>query len=157
MAKKISQSLFTDPLFQIIRESFESVGGAFLDRGTSLFETLATIDAAQASQTIVEGGTSIAAHAFHVKFYLNVHEKFVKGEQLGRIDWRASWTLRTVNDSEWESLKVGLREAYEHIMGLYRKQDDWNSEHYIESALAVVAHTAYHLGAIRQMMLATGT
>ena len=41
---------FTFTLFGLLTEAFESVYGIFLDRGTSLFETLADITAEEASR-----------------------------------------------------------------------------------------------------------
>ncbi len=49
LSNKIDQELITQNLFDILDEAFVTHHGVFLDRGTSLFETLETITAAEAS------------------------------------------------------------------------------------------------------------
>ena len=56
-----------------LTETFESVFGIYLDKGASLFETLAQISAAQASQPMRNCAT-IAAHVAHTTYYLTVLE-----------------------------------------------------------------------------------
>ena len=70
----------------LLEETFESVHGAYLDPGTSLFETLATISASQASQPMGDCAT-IAAHVAHVHYYLGV-----LGRSHVRPRSRALWT-----------------------------------------------------------------
>ena len=53
-------------------ETFENVHG-ILDKGTSLFETLAQISADQASQPMGNCAT-IAAHVAHTRYYMDVLE-----------------------------------------------------------------------------------
>ena len=59
MDNAISQKLFTDELFAVLEETFETHHGIYLDKGTSLFETLETITAAEASRPV--GGKCAAA------------------------------------------------------------------------------------------------
>lgn len=40
---------FTQALLELLDEAFDNVQGYFLDKGTSMFETLATVTAAEAS------------------------------------------------------------------------------------------------------------
>lgn len=47
MNKVIAQERFAQDLFDILEETFETHHGIFLDRGTSLFQTLAGITAAE--------------------------------------------------------------------------------------------------------------
>jgi hypothetical protein len=47
MSKSIAVEGFTKELFEILDETFEHVHGIYLDKGTSLFETLETITAAR--------------------------------------------------------------------------------------------------------------
>ncbi|NIQ55725.1 MAG: hypothetical protein GWN71_20915, partial [Gammaproteobacteria bacterium] len=67
----------------------------FTDLGekAGLFGTLRRSSAAEASRPI--GGTSIAAHANHVAFGLEVAADWIRGGREPR-DWRESWSVREV-------------------------------------------------------------
>jgi len=143
---------FTGTLFALLDETFEQVHGIYLDRGTSLFETLATISAAEASRPISATCASLAAQVDHVRFYLDVLEQYMRGEAVGEVDWQSSWRLRAVTPEEWESLKARLRVAYERVIGVMKRVESWEGENEIGGALAMVVHTAYHLGEIRQAL-----
>ncbi len=54
MSAAIPQSEFTKGLHALLTEAFESVQGYFLDPHTSLFETLATVSAVEASRPVSE-------------------------------------------------------------------------------------------------------
>jgi len=152
MANQIEQQLFTSALIGVLEETFQKVEGVYLDRGTSLFETLNSVTAEAASKSIIAGGTTIAAHTAHVNFYLNVIQDYMQGKTADKIDWSQSWLTKTVNSQEWEALRKQLSDTHERIMQLIRSYDDWNDDKKIGGALAVVAHTAFHLGAIRQIL-----
>ena len=57
-------------LLEALDETFEQVHGIYLDKGTSLFETLATITAEQASQPVGGRCATLAAQVAHVDLYL---------------------------------------------------------------------------------------
>ncbi len=59
----------------------------------------------------------------------------------------------TVNLAEWDDLTQELRRAYWTLMEHLRAVERWGEDE-ISMAMAVIAHTAYHLGAIRQLILA---
>ena len=52
--------------------------------------------------------------------------------------------------AEWDELKGQLRASYESVRALVRNTEDWAGENELGGALAIVVHTAYHLGEIRQ-------
>ena len=72
MSNKIDQEHITQNLFDILDEAFVTHHGIFLDRGTSLFETLETITAAEASIPVGGKCATLAAQVAHVNFYLEV-------------------------------------------------------------------------------------
>ena len=72
MTKQIALERFTNELFEILEETFEHVHGIYLDRDTSLFETLETISAAEASRPVSATCASIAGQVDHVRFYLHI-------------------------------------------------------------------------------------
>ena len=74
----------------LLTETFESVHGAYLDKNTSLFETLADISAAAASQPMGNCAT-IAAHIAHTTYYLRVLEDRMFGRDLSYVNWEQIW------------------------------------------------------------------
>jgi hypothetical protein len=57
-----------------------------------------------------------------------------------------------MNQSEWELIQLELRNSYERMKQLINETPAWTSEVEIGGAMAVIAHTAYHLGEIRQAL-----
>jgi hypothetical protein len=74
----------------------------------------------------------------------------MRGEKVGKVDWQSSWWLKSVTPEEWEALKGRLRDAYGSMLALMKSFETWDGENDIAGALAVLVHTAYHLGEIRQ-------
>jgi hypothetical protein len=152
MTQNISVELFTGELFPLLEETFERVNGIYLDKGTSLFETLDTVTAEEASRPVSASCASIAGQVEHVRFYLEVLQKYMQEQEVGKVDWAASWYLKTVTPEEWQALKQRLRAAYDSVVALAKSFDTWEKEDQLGGALAIVVHTAYHLGEIRQAL-----
>lgn len=149
----IAAEHFTKALLELLDEAFDNVHGYFLDKGTSMFETLATISATEASQPVGGRCATLAAQVKHVAFYLDVVDKMVRTQQFERVDWGEIWrTTSAVNDAEWAALQADLRASYQHILALIADTPAWPSEREIGGAMATVVHTAYHLGEIRQAL-----
>ncbi len=139
-------------LSSLLDETFRNVHGHYLDEHTSLFETLASISAAEASRPVGGRCATLAAQVNHVRVYLEVLERYMRGEEVGRTDWAATWRVAGVDDAEWESLKQRLDAAYERVLATMEGFTTWEGEDEIGGALAILAHTAYHLGEIRQAL-----
>ena len=153
MSTEIQADHFTKALYELLDETFDNVQGYFLDKGTSLFETLATISAEEASVPVGGKCATLAAQVKHVAFYLDVTERTVRTGAYERIDWGEIWrTTKEVTPGEWEALKIGLRESYNRIKALIRDTPAWPSEGEIGGAISTIVHTAYHLGEIRQAL-----
>ena len=151
MPEQIALESYTRELFQCLEETFEQTHGRYLDKGTSLFLTLDEISPADASRPIAAGCASIAAHVEHVRFYLDVLNEIMQKEAVTKVNWREIWeTVREVSPEEWEAAKQRLRESYQRILALLKDYDRWQGEYGVSGSLAVLAHSAYHLGAIRQ-------
>jgi hypothetical protein len=60
--------------------------------------------------------------------------------------------VNRVTPEEWRSIQGELRTNYDHILELIKSTPDWPDETEIGQAIAVVVHTAYHLGEIRQAL-----
>ncbi len=148
----IKKEDFLKDVLIILRETFEGSpegqGSAYLDRGVGIFATLDKLSAAEVSTEI--GGTTIAAHTEHAKFYLDRICEFIKG-RTEKVNWEQSWLIETVNETEWNFLRDGMRKSYDGVLHCFAEIETWNDDN-IGDAVAIIAHTAYHLGAIRQIM-----
>jgi hypothetical protein len=144
---------FTNNLFALMEETFEPRHhGIYLDNGTSLFETLATVSAEEASIPVGGKCASLAAQVAHVIFYIESFERYaLQGDNSPR-DWGYIWrTVEKVTAEEWEDYKSKLKDAYLRMDRLFRGNPTWNDDT-IGGALSIVVHTAYHLGEIRQAL-----
>lgn len=152
MTQQIPLKLFTDELFPLLEETFENVQGIYLDKGTSLFETLDTISAEEASRPVSATCASIAGQVEHVRFYIQVLQDYMLQKEVGKVDWAASWYVKTVTPTEWDALKQRLKTAYQELTALIKGFETWQGEDELSGALSIVVHTAYHLGEIRQAL-----
>jgi len=151
MTATISTTQFTGELLSLLTETFESVQGIYLDRGTSLLETLAGITAQEASIPVGNKCATIAAQVTHVCFYLDVLYRYIKTGQNEPVDWGEIWrTVSEVTPEEWNALQERLRQTYERTKETVQSYDRWDMENSLGGAMAIVTHTAYHLGEIRQ-------
>src|SRR3954469_18418151 len=128
MTQQIPLKLFTDELFPLLEETFENVRGIYLDKGTSLFETLETVSAEEASRPVSARCASIAGQVEHVRFYLQVLQDYMQQKEVGKIDWAASWYLKTVTPEEWDALKRRLKSTYQDLAALIKGFDTWQGE-----------------------------
>jgi hypothetical protein len=144
---------FANSLFQYMEETFEPKHhGIYLDKGTSLFETLETVSAEEASIPVGGKCASLAAQVAHVIFYIESFERFALYNDNSPRDWGEIWrTVEKVSPEEWDSLKDKLRDAYQRMDKLFRENKTWNEDS-IGGSLSIVVHTAYHLGEIRQAL-----
>jgi len=147
----ISRTHFVESTAYLLRETFEGSPegqpSAYLDRGVGVFATLAGVSAEAASRH--HYGSTIAAHTEHAKFYLDRLCEYING-RTEPVNWEDSWLIETVNDDEWAALQASVRKAYENSLRCLAEDRDWSDMH-IGMAIGLVAHSAYHLGAIRQM------
>jgi hypothetical protein len=153
MDKVIKQEDFLNNLFSLLEETFEPKHhGIFLDRGTSLFETLETISSQEASIPVGGKCASLAAQVAHVTFYMEVLERYVLYQDSTPADWGEVWrTVEKVTPAEWEKTQSKLKDVYCRLEKMFRDNEAWN-EDAIGGSLAIVVHTAYHLGEIRQAL-----
>lgn len=153
MSSQISVESFRTLLLDLFTETFEQVQGIYLDRGTSLFETLATISAGEASRPVSATCASLAAQVEHTRFYVDVMEDYLKGQPPENVDWGDIWrTVEAVTPDEWDASKQRLQASYQRVRALVQTIDTWEGDSPLYDGLAIVVHTAYHLGEIRQAL-----
>lgn len=152
----IGSKQFVEAVAYLLRETFEGspegMPSAYLDRGVGVFSTLSGVSAEAASKEF--GGTTIVAQAEHAKFYLDRLCEYING-RTEPVNWEDSWLIETVNDEEWAALQTSIRKAYENTLKCLAEERPW-SEMQVGMAIGLVAHTAYHLGAIRQIAKGVG-
>ncbi|HXF43702.1 MAG TPA: hypothetical protein VNK26_08170 [Pyrinomonadaceae bacterium] len=147
-------SAFIIALEYLLTETFEGSPpgkpSAFLDRGIGFFSTLGNLSSTAASSYI--NGTTISAHTEHAKFYLDRLMEFIDGRR-DPVNWEDSWLIETVDNDEWQALKLSLKETYLRAKNKL-SEIDYSDNVKVGMAIGMIAHTAYHLGAIRQMVKA---
>ncbi len=145
-----TEAFLRDSLF-ILRETFEGspegAASAYLDRGTGVFSTLDQIDSESASSDV--NGSSVAAHTEHLKFYIDRALEFMEGST-EQVNWEQSWLIETVNEEEWDYLREAVRRTYREFIEKAAATEEWDTQQ-IGGMISIIAHTAYHLGAIRQI------
>lgn len=100
--------------------------------------------------SISDASATIAAHTEHLRFYLLALLEFMNG-RTEKVNWNKSWLVTTVDEIDWKLLKENVRRDYEIVIETFRQIEDWDDEK-VGDAMAIVVHTAYHLGAIRQII-----
>ena len=157
MTKTIPQESFSKELLTILDETFETHHGIYLDKGTSLFDTLNQISAEAASIPIGNRCATIAAQVEHVIFYLEVIERSISGQEVGKVDWGEIWSrVSNVTDDEWDERRAKLKSTYERLSKMLRSIENWEQNDAIGDSIAIAVHTAYHLGEIRQALCTVG-
>jgi hypothetical protein len=137
---------FREAFFILLQETFAGGGEQdfVLDSGTSLIETLKGISAAEASVPISSHTASLAAEVHHILVYLDAILN--PGT---KVDWAASWTdVTTVDDDAWAAMIERVSKTFESIHTFAGTFEGWDAR-YLGGAMAIVVHTAYHLGEIR--------
>ena len=150
----IAQHDFTKNLFTLLKETFEGAppdsGSAYLDKGAGLLQTLDALTARAASHVPCIGAPTIAAHCAHLAYYVRVMHNYAIGVEQ-HVDWPSSWRLQQIGDREWEELKSRVRSEYRALIETLESLETWGDEE-VGDSMAIVAHTAYHLGAIRHAL-----
>lgn len=148
---------FRNNLSLLLEETFASPerpgGTAYLDQRAGWYPTLEALSADEASRPLVPGGTTIAGHVEHARFHLEVVLRYMQGSE-ERADWAQSWSVREVTEESWRALRAAFVETAERVQHALTDVETWGDRE-VGAAFATIAHAAYHLGAVRQMLLAT--
>jgi hypothetical protein len=153
----MSDFIFQRALSKLLIEIFDGPPGdeAYLlnpgDPG--LLRQLDSISALAASTRPLPGRATIAAHADHVLYGLTLLNRWAAGEAdpWADADWEASWRRTAVDDDQWRTLREQLRGAVQIWQRAVAARTEWD-DIAAAGSMASAAHTAYHLGAIRQIL-----
>jgi hypothetical protein len=115
---------------------------------TGSLDKLSAEQASHASQ----GGATIAAHAAHLSYGFSLLNRWAVegGNPYANARWQDAWKITTVDDDQWQGIRDGLKHEMLRWQEVLRDPRDVN-EIELSGMLASIAHTAYHLGAIRQI------
>lgn len=120
--------------------------------GSGVLGTLEAIPADVASRPPAPGMNTIAAHAEHLRYAMELATRALGGEDAyATADWAGSWRTQTVDGPQWDALRAALREQHRRLLAALRDRREWSDRDTLWGVLALVGHGAYHLGAIRQI------
>ena len=124
--------------------------------GSGLLGTLETIDAAAASAVPAGCAHSIAGHAGHIAFVLDLFVRAARGENAyAGAKWQESWRTTRVDERAWRDVRDRLRELHRLTLEALAKGPPVVDQAIITGGVALPAHMAYHLGAVRQLAVIT--
>jgi hypothetical protein len=109
-----------------------------------------TAEAASVEKTPGDATSTVAAHCEHLRFSALVWRDWLRGSR-EPVDWSASWTVSRVDEASWKRLLSDLRSAFAMARESVSSCDATTPEA-VGGILSVAAHTAYHIGAIRQKL-----
>lgn len=145
--------MMIDGIMDLLRETFEGPkgnGSWFTESkpGSELFGTINLLSTDEAS--ILVEGVTIAAHTHHTRYHLWANNQLLEGKEQD-LNWEESWKIGAVTGDQWDQIKNDLyREYLKMIEHINEEQNLTPSRAPI--LISALAHAAYHLGAIRQMV-----
>ena len=151
--KPLPESPAVDAVLVLLKETFEGPSGPstyFIDNDpkAGLFGAIDALSPSEASRAPKPDTPSIAGHVHHIAFHVEMSSAWLKGDRADR-DWSKSWSVREVDAKEWDGVRRRARSEYEKLVLAVREEESARGEG-LTTAVAAVAHAAYHLGAIRQ-------
>lgn len=119
-----------------------------------MVDTLRSLSAERASTPPEAGRKPVVSHANHVLYGIELANRALGGEQnvYQNADWKVAWQLEKVSDSEWQKLVDRFEQQSELFIKQVNEPREWD-EITLTGSFSIAAHTAYHLGAIRQVLL----
>ena len=153
--ENINAEQFRNAIFALFKETFEGSpaeagGSIYLDRGIGVFPTVSSLNVENASLASSIQSATIAAHIEHLRYYLEVLDKYLHDEEV-KSDWSIAWKIKEVSETELAEIKESLQLEYEKVTKSFAEITDWNEDK-MTSAIAIISHSAYHLGSIRQIL-----
>ena len=146
-----------DVLIEFLSEAYDGPSHQYTwfinnDTESGILGTIKKLKAEEASTPIIENGTTIAAHVEHLRWSLNKTNSLLYGEN-PTMNWSESWRVRQVDSEGWMMLIEQLRREYNRFVQSLSSGVSLASDEHLKDVLALIPHAAYHLGAIRQMVL----
>jgi hypothetical protein len=120
------------------------------DRG--LIASLSVLPASQASARS-GGRSSVAGHVQHLRYGLTLLNRWADGDQNAFADASPgeSWSHQQVDEDEWRALLQAFDDEAGRWLARLKAPRNWDVLT-LSGFMSSVAHTAYHMGAIRQLV-----
>jgi hypothetical protein len=117
-----------------------------------LLRWLAALPAEKASAR-PNGRSSVAGHVQHLRFGLTLLNRWAAGDPNAFADasFAESWSHQQVNDDEWRTLRQAFEEQARQWQARLEAPREWDAMS-LSGYMSSIAHTAYHMGAIRQLI-----
>lgn len=153
----LDADLVTGGVHRLLVELFDGPdprGAWILNRDDAgLLSTLERLSAVQASARPIPGRASVAGHANHLRYSLELLNRWAGGDEnaFAEADWPGSWAVQAVTDDEWRRLREALRTEAHAWMVASRAPREWDRVA-LTGLISTAAHAAYHFGAIRQLL-----
>ena len=152
----IEPAILATSLTTLLAETFgvsDSPDGYMLESGRAgLMGTINALDASTASVALAPGEPAIAAQCGHILFLLSFFSAYEQG-QTPAADWEGSWARRVVDEPAWAALRGQLQSTYDAVVARFTPDSPW-PEPRVGAAILLLAHCAYHVGQIRQLLTA---
>lgn len=142
-------------LVTLLREIYIGPGDSQMTWVTSpgpesgLLGTLGSLTSVQAAVVLPGSPHSVAAHAAHLRFTLDLALSYAKGATPGPEDWGKSWITGPMDDAGWAALQTALATSVRALIDFAEKQETFKDLMAVTGFFGQVAHGAYHLGIIR--------
>lgn len=138
-------------LEELVNGASKEAAGVLNPGDPGLLRSLEKLSAETASKS-VNGGAPIAAHADHLRYGMELLNRWGQGENpFADADYRASWRITAVSESEWTALRAALRSELSRWRESLQHSDRPLTDTESMGIVASVVHLAYHLGAMRQI------
>lgn len=119
---------------------------------TGVLGTIRHINAEQAAEKLPGVSHSIAQHVAHLIFSIDHALKHAKGER-STPEWDSSWVVsEPLDEHTWHGMQRALRESHLRMRMWVHNEEPFQDKAAVTSFIGSVAHAAYHLGAIRQLI-----
>ena len=155
----IEKSALTKAALALYEEGYEGPKGKgswFSDGGpeSGFLGTLEGLSLADANRPLLDGeGLTVASHAGHLRFSLELANRAMRGENPYKdANWARSWDIRKVGEAEWKGLLASLRKEYAALRESIAAGEAWKDEDSLTGTFGLIAHGAWHLGALRQAL-----
>jgi hypothetical protein len=122
--------------------------------GSGLLGSVRSISAKAAFAVPAEGLDCIAAHVQHATYSMNLAIRAYRGENpYESADWSGSWVIREKSPELWNRILNDLEAAVNNLNGELTRGINLSDPMLRRGSLGLIAHTAWHLGAVRQLLV----
>ena len=121
------------------------------EAGSGMLGTISKLTSEQASKKPNGAAHSIAEHAAHIAFSFRTGLQYASGD-FSPVDWSKSWETGKLDQARWSAIQNEIRANWQKLLQFMDEKESFTDINSITGFCGTIAHTAYHLGAIRTML-----